>query len=99
LRDENAKLVTELDRTITKSREGQEAARKTEADLRQQIAYYKEKLAEPNPEIARQHKEEVAKLTAEIEQLKKLKVQENARDKRDVPQTYVSSPMHHPTKG
>lgn len=43
LRDENARLVTDLDRSITKQKEMQEAAAKTEAELRQQVDFYRQK--------------------------------------------------------
>ena len=43
LKDENARLVTDLDRSITKQKEIQEAAAKTEAELRQQVDFYRQK--------------------------------------------------------
>lgn len=43
LKDENARLVTDLDRSITKQKEMQEAAAKTEAELRQQVDFYRQK--------------------------------------------------------
>lgn len=45
LKDENARLVTELDRVISLGKDSEQHSKRIEESLRSQIDYYKQKLA------------------------------------------------------
>lgn len=69
LRDETNRLVTDLDKSIARQQELETAMDAKEAELREQIAYYKNKFVTDGNEN-KVLKEENARLKAEVEMLK-----------------------------
>ena len=68
LREENSKLISDLDKALTRAREAEEQAEKKEKELRDQVKYYKDKCSNMVEEAA--HKEaleECSRLKRELE--------------------------------
>jgi len=69
LREETNRLITDLDKAIARQRELETAMEAKESELREQIAYYKNRYVSDGSEN-KALKEENARLKAEIEMLK-----------------------------
>lgn len=69
LRDENAKLKSDLDKAMLKQKEDSDKFHQNENDLRQQVSYYQAKCCEPSTSNNQLQLENM-KLKAELESFK-----------------------------